>query len=113
MKNNEIKNSIKPGLIGLAVGAAAVAIVGFNWGGWVTAGTATTMTEQAMAAQLVPICVGQFQAEDDREAKLAELRAVDSWKRAEYVIGQGWATMPGSTEADNAIARQCASDILS
>ena len=34
---------LKPGLYGAACGAAALAVIGFSWGGWVTGGTARTM----------------------------------------------------------------------
>ena len=34
---------LKPGLYGAACGAAALAGIGFSWGGWVTGGTARTM----------------------------------------------------------------------
>ena len=54
---------IKPALYG-AGGALAVAIVGFSWGGWVTAGTAEarvkTGSQTAVIAALAPICASQF-----------------------------------------------------
>ena len=31
--------SVKSSLFGAAVGAAALAVIGFSWGGWVTGGT--------------------------------------------------------------------------
>lgn len=34
---------LKPGLFGAGIGAVALAIVGFSWGGWVTGGTAEAM----------------------------------------------------------------------
>ena len=46
----------EPFLWGAATGAIALAIVGFTWGGWVTAGTAQQRAgagaEQAMVASL-------------------------------------------------------------
>jgi alpha/beta superfamily hydrolase len=54
---------LKPGLYGALAGAAALAIVGFSWGGWVTGGTAKQMAgDQArieVVAALVPICMEQ------------------------------------------------------
>ncbi len=42
---------LKPGLYGAVVGAAALAIVGFTWGGWVTGGTVGKLaSEQARNA---------------------------------------------------------------
>ena len=50
---------LKPGLQGAAIGAVALAIVGFTWGGWVTGGTAEKMaSDQAkfeVIAALAPI----------------------------------------------------------
>jgi dienelactone hydrolase len=54
---------LKPGIYGAAVGAVALAIVGFSWGGWVTGGTAEKLaSDQAkleVVAALVPICLEQ------------------------------------------------------
>ena len=44
-------------------------IVGFNWGGWVTGGTAQamgeTMADDAVVQRLAPICVFQFNQDPD------------------------------------------------
>ena len=36
--SKEMKAAVQPALWGAACGAIALAIVGFNWGGWVTGG---------------------------------------------------------------------------
>jgi hypothetical protein len=58
----------------MAVGAIATMIIGFSWGGWVTGGTARTMTSTAEAkgqmSVLVPLCVAQFMVTDGAVAKL-------------------------------------------
>lgn len=113
MDMDKIKQGITPGFWGVVIGAAALAIIGFNWGGWVTGSTAKEMAQGAVVERLVPICVGQFNRDSDRVVKLAAMKEADSWKRAEYVVNQGWATMPGATEADNNIARRCATEIMS
>ena len=55
-------------LQGIAFGAVAAITIGFMWGGWVTGGTAKTMTAMAESngrmSVLVPICVAQFTAVD-------------------------------------------------
>jgi hypothetical protein len=55
-------------LQGIAFGAVAAITIGFFWGGWVTGGTAKTMTAMAETngrmSVLVPICVAQFTAAD-------------------------------------------------
>ena len=103
-------------LWGAVAGAAALAIIGFNWGGWVTGGTAESLAsmraDKAMVASLVPICVAQFKSQKAPEVKvhLAELKATESWQQGEYVLSKGWATMPGSGEAgaSNEVATACA-----
>ena len=48
-------------LWGAAAGAVALAIIGFNLGGWMTAGTARERIQasanEAIVASLTPICV--------------------------------------------------------
>ena len=52
---------LKPALLGAGVGAIALAIVGFSWGGWVTGGSEKDMalmqSNVAVAAALTPYCV--------------------------------------------------------
>ena len=108
---DKIKQNIAPGFWGAVAGAAVMAIIGFNWGGWVTGNTAREMAQAAIVDSLVPICVGQFNVDSNKAMKLAEMKKADSWKRADYVAKQGWATMPGAKEADSNVAEGCASKI--
>ena len=61
---------LKPGLYGAACGAAALAVIGFSWGGWVTGGTARTMAADQSKAEVVTalslICVDQSKREVER-----------------------------------------------
>ena len=54
-----------PFLWGAVAGAIVLAIFGFNWGGWVTGGTAERLAvgraDAATVSALAPICVAQFQ----------------------------------------------------
>ncbi len=111
MDMDKIKQNLSPGIMGAVAGAAVLAIVGFNWGGWVTGDDASDMARTAVVDRLVPICVGQFNMDTDKVSKLAELKKVDSWSRGEFVVKQGWATMPGSKEANSSVARDCAEKI--
>lgn len=43
------------GLWGAAAGAAALAVVGFSWGGWVTGGNAEAMTLKRSQAAVVAV----------------------------------------------------------
>ena len=84
--------------------------------GWMSPGTAEQRSsESAQAAlrdALTPICVARFEHDADHEAKLATLKSKSSWSRDDYVIEQGWATMPGSTEPERQIAQACVNRIL-
>jgi hypothetical protein len=104
----------KPALWGIAGGAIGLAIVGFGWGGWSTAGKAEAATvirvDDAVVAALAPMCVDKFQRAGEAPANLAELKKVDTWSRGEFVEKGGWATLPGthSPEQVSAVARACA-----
>ena len=107
------REQASPFLWGAASGAIALAIAGFNWGGWVTGGTAEKLAgaraDAATLASLVPICVAQFQKSPEAKVRLAALREVKSWEQGGYVISGGWATMPGSTgEPNRDVAAACA-----
>lgn len=99
-------------LQGIAIGAAATLVVGFYWGGWVTAGTAKQMVqksaESAVVSALVPICVDKFQHQADAATTLTELKKINSWQQGPFIEKGGWATMPGATSPDAAVARACA-----
>ena len=111
MDMDKIKQNLSPGIWGAIAGAVVLAIVGFNWGGWVTGGKADEMAQTAIVDRLVPICVGQFNMDSNKAKKLAEMKKADSWTRGEFVVKQGWATMPGSKEADIYVAEGCAEKI--
>lgn len=103
---------LKPGLMGGGVGAVALAIVGFTWGGWVTGGTAEAMAADRARVEvvgaLVPFCVARSQADPQVTRILAEIEEASSYKRADMLMEAGWATMPGSTEANRDLAKACA-----
>ena len=99
-------------LQGIAIGAIATLAIGFYWGGWVTGGTAKEMVQKsassAVVAALAPICVDKFEHQSDAAANLVELKKVNSWQQGSFVEKGGWATFPGSTTPDSAVARACA-----
>ena len=103
---------LKPALWGAVGGAAALAIVGFNWGGWVTGGTAETIAKQrastAVVAALAPICLDNFQRGKDAQTQFVELKKINSWEQAAFITKGGWATIPGMATVDTAVARACA-----
>ena len=109
----ELPVQTNPFLWGMAAGAVALAFVGFNWGGWVTGGTAEKVAgaraDEAIVAALTPICVAQFQKSAKSPASLAALKETKTWEQGDYVRNGGWATMPGSTaEPKRDVATACA-----
>ena len=104
--------STTPFFWGAVAGAIAISIVGFTWGGWLSATgaerLASTRADAATVSALAPICVTQFQANSKAAANLTALRAVSTWEQADYVRTGGWATMPGSTEPSREVAAACA-----
>jgi hypothetical protein len=87
-------------------------IVGFTWGGWVMGSTARAMAEargeDAVVKRLAPMCALRFENASDKAQKLKELKDAGSWDRAEYVMKQGWATLPGDKEPERKVADECA-----
>ena len=110
------KEKIQVGLWSAIGGAIVLAIIGFNWGGWVTGGTAQKMgeemAEEAVVSRLAPICVEQFRQDSEKVQKLKDMKAKVDWKRGDYVEKQGWATMPGEKKPDSEVAGKCAEKIV-
>ncbi|SDD87301.1 hypothetical protein [Ruegeria marina] len=105
---------IKPGIYGVAIGAAVVGIVGivgFTWGGWVTGGTAQdramAMSQNDVVAAMVPVCLDMARSDRDRTAKLATIRDASTYQRRDALMDAGWATVPGAKAPDRDIAQAC------
>lgn len=102
---------LKPGFFGAVVGAIALAIVGFSWGGWMTGSAADKMaSDQAklqVLAALVPICLEQSKQDPQLVETLAELKDASGYKRSDMLMDTGWATMPGSSDPDRQVASAC------
>jgi hypothetical protein len=102
---------LKPGLYGAVLGAAALAIVGFNWAGWMTSSKAQRLAfDQArveVVAALVPVCIEKSVQDPRRAETLTELKNTRIYQRSDLLMKTGWATMPGSSEADSYVASAC------
>jgi len=102
---------LKPGIFGAVVGAAAVAIVGFSWGGWMTGGSASKMASdmahEDVIAALVPVCLQIAAGDTNRASTLAEMRDAPGYKQRDAVMEAGWATVPGSEGPDRDLAQAC------
>ena len=98
------------------VGAILISIVGFSWLGWVLESTAQLeakqMSEEDVNDRLAKICVYQAIQDPGKDLKLEELKEKSSYERDDYVMKQGWATMPGEEEPERGVADKCAELIL-
>lgn len=109
----KLSPKVEPMLWGAAGGAAALAVIGFVFGGWVTGGKATEMARQqadkAVIAALAPICVDKFRHASNADENLGKLNAISySWDKGAYVSKGGWATFAGSEEPNSGVAQSCA-----
>ena len=102
---------LKPGLLGAAVGAVAITITGFAWGGWMTGGIAEVMAadraKSEVLAALVPICIEQSRLDPQSIATLAVLKDTSRYQRSDILMKSGWATMPGSADPNRKVASAC------
>jgi len=100
---------------GGVVGAVAVAVIGFSWGGWVTGASASKQAavaaHDATVTALASICADRFRAQGDATVKIGELSKVSTWDRGGFIERSGFALMPGSKTADSDVARACADSL--
>lgn len=106
----------KPGIWGVVIGSVLTMVVGFSWGGWSTSGTtqqvALRQADAAVTTALVPICLAGQKADVGRAKKLEELTAFTTpWERTDFVMKTGWATFPGQTDPNRAVAEACAAGL--
>jgi hypothetical protein len=98
---------IKFGLACVSLGAFALFGLGFGVGGWVLGDTAKERAETAVVERLTPICVAQSKQDPTKNRKIKELKKLEYSKRGKFVESQGWATMPGESKPDSAVAEMC------
>lgn len=98
------------------VGAVAITVLGFTWGGWTTGGSAAAMakseSQKAVVAALTPICVAQAQIDPEREVKMAALNEASSYKQRDVLSDFGWATMPGHDKPERLVTAACAAELI-
>jgi hypothetical protein len=91
-------------------------IVIFATGWVVTAGTAKEKAreraDEAVVDRLTEICIAQFNQDPEKDAKLRALKEESSWQRGDFVVRQGWATMPGSETPNSEVGNECAERII-
>ena len=111
MNSEKIKLGLSSGL-----GGAIVAMyIGFNFGGWMTNGTAEAMARDtaatAVADRLGTICLAQLNRDAAKIEKLVEIKGKDSWEIGRFIEKQNWAIMPGEEKPENGVAEACAKQL--
>lgn len=66
--------------------------------------TASDVAQLEVVAVLAPICIEQSKRDPQVMETLAMLKEAGEYQRSSLLIEAGWATMPGSSEADRAVA---------
>ena len=111
-----VPKDTKPMIWGAVVGAAACAILGFAWGGWVTGATARkdagVAAHNATVIALAPFCAERFRAQGDAPAKMAELAKASTWERATWSRRADLPSCRGPSPTDTDIARACVELLL-
>jgi len=107
----EMEVKVKFGVGGLICGAIVAMIIGFAWGGWVTASTSQKMNGEAVVASQAAICVAQFVKEPKSNENLKELDKMQSYQRSDYIEKGGWDKMPGQEKASNGVSSACATGL--
>lgn len=107
-----MKESFKPGLWGGAGGAIVAIVIGFSWGGWLTAGSAGLLAKasasEAVVQEFTPRCVALAEPQTE---KLSALKALSTWKHDDYVTEAGWVDHV-SEKYQNEVAKVCAPTLI-
>ena len=72
---------------------------------------AADQSKADVVAALSLICVDQSKHDPQLAARVEAIKAASSWNRGDLVMKNGWATMPGTTEGNSQVARDCASKL--
>ena len=103
---------IKLGMWSGVGGAIVATYLGFNFGGWMTKGTAEAMAKEsaatAVAERLGMICLAQMNRDAAKSQKLAAVKDKDSWEMSRFIEQQSWAIMPGDEKPESGVADACA-----
>ncbi|KSV66991.1 hypothetical protein N183_32575 [Sinorhizobium sp. Sb3] len=99
------------------VGASLLTmILGFTFGGWMTAGGASVMADQAVRmarAELISnICVHNFVSAANAAENLKELKSKSSWERDDFITNGGWASVDGLVSPVPNAADVCAKALI-
>jgi hypothetical protein len=105
-------DKIKLGLWSGLGGAIVATYIGFNFGGWVTGGSAEAMAKEtaatAVSERLGAICVAQLNRDAAKSQKIKEMQGKDPWDKGKFIETQSWAIMPGADKPESGVADACA-----
>lgn len=91
-------------------------IVGFTWGGWMTARSAQEKADKAASSARAELaaamCVNRFETAADVEAQLALLKKTDGWDQSSFIRKGGWTIAPDTKEAVTGAATLCAEQLM-
>jgi len=104
-----------PGLAGVVLGGAAVAVIGFAAVGWMTHSQGDHMAQarasERVMATMVSVCVERSRTDPARMAHLATIQQASGTGRRDALMATGWATMPGSPTPDRLLAAACLTEL--
>ena len=90
----------------------ATMVVGFTWGGWVTAGSAQqradAASEQAVAELAADICFKRYLASPDARANLTAFNEESTYRRDGLIEDGGWVTLADREDPIDGAAGLCA-----
>jgi hypothetical protein len=102
---------VQPACLGAVAGAAALAFVGFSYGGWVTTSAkekySSDQTAEHVAQALMPYCVARSKDDPAAATVLAELKAATGYNRRGVLEKAGWATPMGADKPNSLLAGAC------
>ncbi len=100
-----------PAIVGAGVGAIALSIIGFGWGGWMTEKTAQRISNnnsiEAVTMALMPYCLQNSKDDPNSMEVLIQLKKFNSYKQRSIIEEAGWATPLGSEKPNSALAAAC------
>ena len=107
LEGYKMQEKYRYGLWGAVAGAIALAIVGFTWGGWVSAGTAKAQADAAGWTALLPICADAMLADPAAAAELKTKRTTDY----DDVVRDHLKTIAGRNDISYSFRRECGKTI--
>ena len=99
------------GILGCRGRGYFLAIVGFNWEGWVTGSLASKIARDAaittVAEALTPYCIAASQADPSLQEISAQLASSGAYLKRGIIEKTGWATPLGSEKSHRQLAKAC------